>query len=63
MILLKPVARPPSASRVGYPLAKPVRDALLGLEQSAWQPAIDADGHDRERATVAELTGRVNLPG
>jgi hypothetical protein len=46
----------------GYPLTEPVRQALLDLDQSAWQPAIDQDGEERKRAWVTELTGKVNLP-
>ena len=44
----------------GYPLTEPVREALLGLEGSAWRPAIDQDGELRDGAWVSELTGRVN---
>jgi Transposase DDE domain group 1 len=47
----------------GYPLTEPVRQALLGLKQPAWQPAIEKDGAPREGAWVCELTGNVNLPG
>jgi hypothetical protein len=32
----------------GYPISEPVRKALLALRESVWQPAIDADGNDRE---------------
>jgi hypothetical protein len=46
----------------GYPISEPVRQALLSLEESAWRPAIDQNGQEREGAWVAELTGRVNLP-
>jgi hypothetical protein len=47
----------------GYPLTEPARDALLHLEESAWQPAIEKDGQPREGAWVTELTGQVNLEG
>jgi Transposase DDE domain group 1 len=47
----------------GYPLTEPVRDALSGLAQSAWETAIEKDGRPREGAWVTELTGKVNLPG
>lgn len=47
----------------GYPLTEPVRQALLALEESAWRPAIDQDGRERDGAWVAELTGKVNLDG
>jgi Transposase DDE domain group 1 len=46
----------------GYPLTEPVRETLLSLEESAWRPAIDQDGEQREGAWVCELTGQVNLP-
>ena len=46
----------------GYPLTEPVREALLCLEESAWRPAIDQDGQERDGAWVTELTGKVNLP-
>src|SRR5437588_2008841 len=46
----------------GYPLTEPVRQALLALEESAWQAAIDHDGEPRDGAWVTELTGKVNLP-
>lgn len=46
----------------GYPLTEPVRQALLALEESAWLPATDQDGQQRDGAWVTELTGQVNLP-
>jgi hypothetical protein len=46
----------------GYATTEPVRQALLALEESAWRPAIDQHGGEREGAWVAELTGKVNLP-
>ena len=46
----------------GYPLTDPVRPVLLRLEESAWQAAVDQDGQPRDRASVVELTGKVNLP-
>jgi hypothetical protein len=45
----------------GYPLTEPVRDALLSVAQSAWSPAIDQDGQERDGAWVTELTGQVKL--
>jgi len=47
----------------GYALTEPVRQALLGLQESAWQPAIEKNGQAREGAWVSELTGQVNLEG
>ncbi len=46
----------------GYPLADPVRQALLSLPESAWRPAIDQDAEPRNSGWVTELTGKVNLP-
>jgi hypothetical protein len=46
----------------GYALTEPVREALLGLPESAWRPAIDQDREPRDGAWVSELTGKVNLP-
>jgi hypothetical protein len=46
----------------GYPLTEPVRQALLALQESAWQAAIDHHGEPRDGAWVTELTGKVNLP-
>jgi hypothetical protein len=46
----------------GYPIAEPVRRALLALEEPARRPAIDGDGEPRDGAWVTELTGKVNLP-
>jgi hypothetical protein len=45
----------------GYPLTEPVRQAVQCLEESAWQPAIDQDGQERDGAWVSELTETVNL--
>lgn len=41
---------------VGLDLTAPVRDAILALPEAAWQPAIAADGGEREGAWVAELS-------
>ena len=48
---------------VGYAIQQPVRRAILALAESAWRPAINVDGQEREGAWVAELTDRVNLEG
>jgi len=45
----------------GYPLTEPVRQALLSLDESAWQAAINQDGQPRDGAWVTELTGKVKL--
>jgi Transposase DDE domain group 1 len=46
---------------VGLDLTKSVRDAILALPETAWQPAIDADGRARDNGQVAELTDRLDL--
>ncbi len=40
---------------VGCDLSGRVRDTILSLPESAWTPALDASGDDREGAWVAEL--------
>lgn len=40
---------------VGLDLTEPVRAAILALPERSWQPALDADGGEREGAWVAEL--------
>jgi hypothetical protein len=46
---------------MGYDLTEPVRQAVLGLSESAWAPAIRQDGEEREGAWVAEITDRLDL--
>lgn len=46
---------------VGYEVDQRVREAILGLPASAWQPAIDAEGEPRDGASVAELTDSLDL--
>jgi Transposase DDE domain group 1 len=46
---------------MGYDLTEPVRQAALGLPESAWAPAIRQDGEEREGAWVAEITNRLDL--
>ena len=46
---------------LGYALTPTVREAILALGESAWQPALDSDGEPREGAWVTELTGKVSL--
>jgi hypothetical protein len=48
---------------IGWPVTEPVRVAITALPHAAWQPALDADGHAREGADVAELTGLLDLSG
>jgi hypothetical protein len=46
---------------MGYDLTAGVRDAILGLPESAWRPAIRQDGQVREGAWVAELSDHLDL--
>jgi hypothetical protein len=46
---------------MGYDLTETVRDAILGLPENAWRPAVRQDGEQREGAWVAELTDRLDL--
>jgi len=46
---------------VGFDLDERVREAIIGLGESAWITAIRADGTERERSQVAEITDRVDL--
>jgi hypothetical protein len=46
---------------MGYDLTAGVRDAILGLPEAAWRPAIRQDGEVREGAWVAELTDRLDF--
>jgi DDE family transposase len=52
-----PAASPPD----GEEHPKTVRDAILALPETAWRPAIDADGDARDNGHVAELTGQLDL--
>jgi hypothetical protein len=46
---------------VGYEVDERVREAILQTPESAWQAAIDAEGKEREGASVSELTDDVDL--
>jgi hypothetical protein len=46
---------------MGYDLTEAVRDAIVGLPESAWAPAIGQHGAPREGAWVAEITDRLDL--
>jgi Transposase DDE domain group 1 len=48
---------------MGYDLTETVRQAILGLPESAWRPAIRQDGDTREGAWVAEITHALELAG
>jgi Transposase DDE domain group 1 len=46
---------------MGFDLTETIRQAILGLPESAWRPAIRQDGEQREGAWVAEITDRLDL--
>jgi hypothetical protein len=46
----------------GYQVTGAIRDALMLVDELAWTPAINSDGHRRANAWVTELTGLVELP-
>jgi hypothetical protein len=48
---------------MGYDLTEAVREAILGLPEAAWRPAIRQDGGWREGAWVAEISDRLPLGG
>ena len=48
---------------MGFDLTETIRDAILGLSESAWRPAIRQDGTEREGAWVAEISERLDLSG
>jgi len=46
---------------VGFGLPEHTADLLERIPESAWSPALDAEGQVRDGAWVAELTGLLNL--
>jgi hypothetical protein len=48
---------------IGWAIGEPERAAITALSATAWTPALAADGEVRQGAEVAELTGRLTLPG
>jgi hypothetical protein len=48
---------------VGYAVTAPARRAIRALPEQVWHPALDQDGTLRAGASVAELTGMVDLAG
>jgi hypothetical protein len=52
---LEAVAARGLAFSVGFDLTSRVRDACLAVPESAWIPALDAEGEQRDGAWVAEL--------
>lgn len=46
---------------LGFAITGAVRDAICGIDDDAWLPAVDANGQPRPGAQVAELTDEMNL--
>ncbi|MCA1699364.1 MAG: transposase, partial [Actinobacteria bacterium] len=46
---------------VGFDLTEAVREAIEGVPEAAWEKAVRADGSERERSQVAEISDRVEL--
>jgi hypothetical protein len=46
---------------IGHDLTEPIRTACLSVPAARWQPAVCADGDDREDAEIAEITDLVDL--
>jgi hypothetical protein len=46
---------------LGYYVTETVGQAALALDKAAWRPALDQDGSERDGASVAELTGHLQL--
>ncbi len=46
---------------IGFPMDEAVREAVLGLDESAWVEAIHQDMEVREGAQVAEITDHLDL--
>jgi hypothetical protein len=47
---------------IGFAAHETVRAAIEGIPAQAWRAAVDADGHDRDGAQVAELTAWMPEP-
>jgi hypothetical protein len=47
---------------IGFPAHETVRAAVATIPAQAWRAAVDADGHDRDGAQVAELTAWMPTP-
>jgi hypothetical protein len=48
---------------VGFTLTEAMQQVIPLIPADAWTPAIDADGHPRPGAWVAEITGMLELTG
>jgi hypothetical protein len=46
---------------MGFDLTEGIRQAILGIPDGAWRPAIRQDGEPREGASVAEITDHLDL--
>ena len=46
---------------LGFAITQTVRQAILGLPETAWAAAIDQDGEDRDGAWVTEISGLIDL--
>ena len=46
---------------MGLDLTEGVRDAILGVPETAWRPAVRQDGEPRDGAWVAEITEALDL--
>jgi hypothetical protein len=47
---------------IGFPAHETVRAAIATIPAQAWRAAMDADGHDRDGAQVADLTAWLPAP-
>jgi hypothetical protein len=47
---------------IGFPAHETVRAAITAIPAQAWRAAVDADGHDRDGAQVADLTRWMPAP-
>lgn len=48
---------------VGFPITAQLAEALPRIPEAAWARAYNADGHERDGAWVAEVTGMLDLSG
>jgi hypothetical protein len=48
---------------MGFDLIEGVRDAILGIPEATWRPAVRQDGETRDGAWVSEITDRLDLGG
>ena len=48
---------------VGFPVDRRVRDALMLVQETDWDPAVEVDGTARADAWVTELTDLIEFQG